>query len=116
MSENINDTDVFIIKAEANQMIEQMVEERKNNDVNTKKEILQEKYSNLFKTSKTLFNTIYNESSDSNFDKVKFRFRLNKMLELVYKIQNSNITQETASEEIGTILAKEYIPQLKENE
>lgn len=115
MSENINDTDVFIIKKEAEEMIEEMTEEMKSGK-NTEEEILQEKYSNLFKTSKTLFNRIYKDSNLNEFDKVKFNFQLDKMLELVYKIQNSNITQESASEEIGTILAKEYIPQLKEKQ
>lgn len=110
MSENINDTDVVIIKKE----VQNMVNDIKNN--NKDKEVLQEKYKMLFKTSKTLFNRIYTDASMSNFNKDQFYLRLDKMLELIYNIQNSNISQNTASEEIGTILAKEYIPQLKDNQ
>lgn len=73
-------------------------------------EYLQKKYNYLYKTSKTLFNMILKEVLSNNFDKEKFENKINTMLEYILKIQQKDITTDKASEHIGKIIAKEYIP------
>lgn len=107
MSSNIHDTDVEVVRRESEEMM---------NDLQNKVSVneCERKYSNLYKTSKTLFDMIVEKSSQRNFNKEEFKLHLSKMLSLISKIQNKQMSQNKASEEIGYVLAKKYIPQLKD--
>jgi hypothetical protein len=105
-SGNIKDTNVEAIKKEVTLLIEDL----QNKVTNI---IFEEKYKTLYTTSKGLYNLTMKDGSDPNFDKASFDEKLDKMLYYIKKIQEANITQETASQEIGQILASQYIPQCK---
>ena len=75
--------------------------------------LLKEKYNYLYITSKTLFDFIVKNVNSKNFDRELFNLNLNKMLNYIVDIQNNNLTQNDASEHIGGLLAKQFIPQLK---
>lgn len=109
MSNNIHDTNIYVIKTQVDDMIKDILE----NNIKDK-DILESKYDRLFNTSKTLFNRIYKDTTQNSFDKDSFYKNLNHMLKLIFKIQKSEISQHKASEEIGTSLAKQYIPSLQE--
>ncbi len=100
MSGNIGDTDVKLVKKQAIGMLKD-VKEKLLDESQFKR-----KYSVLYKTSKGLFDMILHSK---NFDEQK----LDKMLELVLKIQSGEMSQNKASEEIGYSLAHEYIPQVR---
>jgi hypothetical protein len=59
-------------------------------------------------------NYIFKEYTKPDFDKKHFDRNLGEMLKYITKIQKSEITQDKASEVIGTLVAKQYIPQLKD--
>ena len=63
-------------------------------------------YSYLYKTSRTLFLLILKEKNVND----TFKQNIKLMLSSISKIQSNEISQNTASEEIGTVLANEYIP------
>lgn len=101
MSNNIHDTKTELIKEQVSQMIL---------DNSLSKNDLEKKYAELFNTSPSLFKFVLKEIKNDNFNKEEFFTNLNKMLDLINKIQKSEVTQHTASEEIGTIFAKKYFP------
>jgi len=101
MSNNIHNTKISLIKEQVDAMIL---------DNCLSKNELEKKYSELFKTSPSLFKFVFKEIKNDNFNKEEFYTNLNKMLDLINKIQKSEVTQHTASEEIGTIFAKKYFP------
>lgn len=103
---NIKDTKVDVIKKEVACLIEDL--QNKVTNVN-----FEEKYKTLYSTSKSLFNMTLKDGSSPTFNKTLFNEKLDKMLDYIKKIQQSHITQETASQEIGKVLASEYIPQCK---
>jgi bacterioferritin (cytochrome b1) len=105
MSNNIHDTKTALIKEQVESMIQSMIQ-----DNCLSKNELENKYSELFKTSPSLFKFVLKEIKNDNFNKEEFFTNLNKMLDLINKIQKSEVTQHTASEEIGTIFAKKYFP------
>lgn len=107
MSNNIHDTKVDKIKKD----VYDLIEEYKTNK-NT--EQLEDKYSYLHSTSKTLFNFVIKESVKSNFNKNLFDRNLNEMLKHIVLIQKDEMTQNTASENIGKLLANQFIPQYKD--
>ena len=72
--------------------------------------ILQDKYSYLYSISKTLFSFIIKEHKKDKFNRDDFKKNLNITLSYITKIQQNQITQDKASEHIGTIMAKQYIP------
>lgn len=106
MIENIMNTQVDKIKQEVSQLINDC-----NDNVNT--QVLQKKYSYLYMTSRTLFEFIIREIRKDNFNKVHFDKNLKFMLNCIEKIQNKELTQNDASENVGELVAKQYIPQLK---
>ena len=106
MSNNIHDTKVDSIK----QQVYNLLEEYKTNK-NT--EELESKYSYLYSTSKTLFNFVIKESSIPGFNKTLFDRNLTEMLKHIVLIQKDEISQNTASENIGKLLATQFIPQYK---
>lgn len=73
-------------------------------------ESLKNKYNYLHKTSKTLFVFITQETNKKNFSKEIFYRKIDEILNLVLKIQKSELTQNEASEKVGVMLANEYIP------
>lgn len=106
MTENIMNTQVDKIKDEVSQLINDC-----NSNINT--HVLEQKYSYLYMTSKTLFEFIVRETRKDNFNKVHFDKNLKFMLSCIEKIQNKELTQNDASENVGELVAKQYIPQLK---
>lgn len=106
MSNNIHDTKVDKIK----QQVYALIEEYKTNK---DEEHLESKYSYLFSTSKTLFNFVIKESSKPSFNKTIFDRNLTEMLKHIVLIQKDEISQNTASENIGKLLANQFIPQYK---
>jgi uncharacterized protein YutD len=106
MSNNIHNTKVDKIK----QQVYNLLEEYKTNK-NT--EELESKYSYLYSTSKTLFNFVIKESSKSGFNKTLFDNNLTEMLKHIILIQKDEMSQNTASENIGKLLATQFIPQYK---
>jgi hypothetical protein len=103
---DINNTNVDKIKRDVDNML---------NDIyngNTE-DILQEKYNYLFTTSRTLFKFIIRECNKNNFKKDQFDNNLKFMLNNILKIQKNELTQNDASENVGKLVAKQFIPQLK---
>lgn len=107
MSNNIHDTKVDKIKNEVSNII--------NDITNGEKDIekLETKYNYLYSTSKTLFNFICKQVKKPEFNKEQFNTNLEQMLNHILKIQREEISQNDASENIGKLLAKQFIPQYK---
>jgi hypothetical protein len=107
MSNNIHNTKVDTIKTQLYSLINDI----KNGEEDT--EQLEIKYNYLYSTSKTLFNFVCKEVKKSVFDKKQFDTNIEQMLNHILKIQKSEISQNDASENIGKLLAKQFIPQYK---
>jgi hypothetical protein len=107
MSNNIHDTKVDKIKSQVYDLINDI----KNKDESV--EILEERYSYLHSTSKTLFNFVIKQVKNPGFNKDQFDKNLEQMLNHILKIQKSELSQHEASENIGKLLAKQFIPQYK---
>lgn len=107
MSNNIHDTNVNKIKQQVHNLITDINNGEKDTD------ILESKYNYLYSTSKTLFNFVIKETTKSTFNKQQFDKNLEFMLDNITKIQNSELSQHKASENIGKLLAKQFIPQYK---
>lgn len=107
MSNNIHDTKVDKIKTQ----VYNLMNDINNGENNT--ETLEANYNYLFTTSKTLFNLVCKEAKNPNFNKQQFDKNLDQMLKHILKIQNDELTQNEASENIGKLLAKQFIPQYK---
>lgn len=106
MSNNINDTKVNKIREQVKNLLEDL-----NNGDN--KELLEQKYEYLYSTSKTLFEFIIRETAKKNFNKSQFDTNLDFMLNHILKIQNKELSQNDASENVGKLVAKQFIPQYK---
>jgi len=114
MSGNIHDTNVSKITEEVNELfkdIDDLVV--RNENVSAWSDTLQKKHKYLYKTSSTLFNYILKNYKNPNFDAAFFDRTLNMMLHQISQIQRSNVSQNSASETIGTHLATTFIPHLK---
>jgi hypothetical protein len=111
MSKNIHDTKVENIKKEVYDLLQDIQgEEIISSHLQDK---LETKYNYLHSTSKTLFNFICKEAIKPTFDKSQFNINLDNMLKHIIKIQKEEISQNTASENIGKLLATQFIPQYK---
>lgn len=64
---------------------------------------LKQKFSYLNKNYPAIFSKILSDQSEETYNKCVF------MIESVLKVQSGNITQEKASEIVGTDLAEEYV-------
>jgi hypothetical protein len=106
MSNNIHDTKVDKIKTQVYGLITDI---QAGNDI----EELKNKYNYLYSTSKTLFTFVSNEIKKSFFNKQQFDRNLDQMLNHIMKIQKDELSQNEASENIGKLLAKQFIPQYK---
>jgi hypothetical protein len=107
MSNNIHDTKVDKIK---NQVYD-LITDIKNGETNS--ETLESKYTYLHSTSKTLFNFVCKEVKKPTFNKHQFDKNLEQMLNNIVRIQTAELSQNEASENIGKLLAKQFIPQYK---
>ena len=105
MSQSIHNTNVERIKLEVNSMLELL-----NTDVCKSESILKKKYNCLFKTSPTLFNFILKNHKQNS---EKLQKNIDMMLNLVFKIQKSEISQYDASVVVGQSIGEQYIPQLQ---
>jgi hypothetical protein len=101
------DTNVDKVKSEVYSLLNEL------QTCTVEKEELEQKYNYLFNISKTLFNLVIQESKNPNFNKTSFDKNLSHMLDNILKIQQNQITQHNASEDIGKLLAKQFIPQYK---
>lgn len=120
MSGNINDTDVYKLKDEITNFAYDLVEMIKGgeNPVDNKF-LLENKYSYLHKTSKTLFDFILNKYASGNVNVEFMNKTITYMLNSIVSIQRGEISKTKASEKVGSILADEYIPEYirdRENE
>jgi hypothetical protein len=114
MSGNIHDTNIFTIKEQVNKMMAHLDKlKAEGEDLSEWESHLQHKYKELYNTSKTLFTYLFKNYTSPDFNSEFFTTTLNMMLSKVSSIQNSAISQEDASAEVGTHLAEKYIPQLK---
>lgn len=103
-------TDVVKIKQQVQLLILDL-----RNDSNLDRTLLQNQYSYLHITSKTLFDFIIKNHNLVNQNPEQFNLNLNKMLSCITDIQNNILTQDDASKDIGNLLANQFIPQLKKN-
>jgi hypothetical protein len=88
----------------------------KDPDVSSWTSTLENKYKYLSSNSPTLFKFIMKNYGENNFDKAFFEKTIKLMLINLENIQNSKITQHDASENVGTHLAHQFIPQLRQNQ
>ena len=106
MSNNIHDTKVDKIKTQVYGLLNDI---QNGNDITQ----LEEKYNYLYSTSKTLFTFVSKEIKKPSFNKQQFDKNLDHMLNHILKIQKDELSQNEASENIGKLLAKQFIPQYK---
>ena len=106
MSNNIHDTKVDKIKTQVYGLLNDI---QNGNDITQ----LEEKYNYLYSTSKTLFTFVSKEIKKPSFNKQQFDKNLDHMLNHIIKIQKDELSQNEASENIGKLLAKQFIPQYK---
>jgi hypothetical protein len=112
MSGNIHDTNTHRIKQDATKLLEEVRNIiLQGNDPLDHRDRLETNYKYLSKTSNTLFTFIL---KSKNTDKEFVVNTLNMMLEKIKHIQLSQTTQYDASRDIGTHLAKQFIPQCKD--
>lgn len=107
--DNKLDTNVTLIKQQVYNLIEELLTTQPTSP-NQGKLYLETKYNYLFKISPGLFNLITKEALSPNFNLKKFQSKLEPMLSYIIDIQTSKISQYTASEKVGIVIADEYIP------
>lgn len=114
MSGNIHDTNTHKLKLDVHLLLQdiQDITSHGGNPLDHKNR-LESKYNYLSTTSKTLFKFILT-SANTNPD--FFQKTLDMMLQKIQQIQSSKTTQFDASRDIGTHLAKTFIPQCKDIE
>lgn len=98
MSGNIHDTKINILTENINNML---IDLKDNIKIDFEK-----KYEYLFKISPKLFNLIKTEHNKKSFK----RENIDTFLHLISSIQESKISQNDASQEVGSLIAKQYIP------
>lgn len=87
----------------------------KDPDVSSWSSLLEKKYKYLSSNSPTLFKYILKNYGQKDFDKAFFEKTIKLMLVNIENIQNSKISQHDASEKVGTHLAHQFIPQLRQD-
>ena len=105
---SIHNTKTDIIRKEIDNLIQELRYTVPTADQGI--EYLQNKYNYLYSTSESLFKMIVRESLKPDFDLIIFKQKVSIMLNYILKIQRETITQEAASEKVGVLLGKEYIP------
>ena len=105
---SIFNTKTDIIKTQINNLIYELRNTEPKSDQGI--EYLEEKYKYLVDTSESLFKMIIKDSLKPDFNYTLFMKKIHTMLDYILQIQESKITQDKASEKIGCLLGKEYIP------
>lgn len=113
MSNNIHDTDVKLIKKQVDTFLFDLEYYSKGNDTPSI-DFFKKKFNYLLCTSKSLFNFIYTNYPKDNFSKSSFTDNVNKMLDYILQIQQGSISQYDASGHVGSLIGKQFIPQLKD--
>lgn len=114
MSGNIHDTNVINIRKQIEDLTNELKQLHESNEsIENWNDTLERKYKPLYRTSKTLFKFIVTNYGKSGFNEIFFNQTVDMMLTRISSIQNSEISQEDASANVGTHLAKTFIPQLK---
>lgn len=119
MSGNIHDTNIKLLDEEIEGMMARIAEimaDGSQHDFRESSQVarsLQDQFPHLYVTSKTLFGYLLKNYGTSRFDEAFFKKTMSLMLGNVKRIQDSNVSQHKASEEVGTHLATTFIPQLR---
>ena len=108
-SPNIHETDTEAILDGTNKLLEFL---QKNKKVVSASDqvVLKEKFNEYFKSCPSVFDMAIKHYNSPNFDKTQFMQIISNMLTYIKKIQMKELTQNEASEKIGTILANKYFP------
>lgn len=115
MSGNIHDTNVSAIRTQINELTEELqVLKDSGESISDWTDSLQRKYKQLYRTSNTLFKFILTNYGTPKFNEAFFNQTINIMLNRITSIQYAQLTQEDASANVGTHLAKKFIPQLNQ--
>jgi len=117
MSNNIHDTNVELIREQVKNLIDECESILKNGETLSNYENhFSIKYEHLINTSNTLYTFICTQLQQNfrNFDRDALQQRLDMMLNVILNIQSSKISQYDASVIIGEKLARDYIPQCRE--
>ena len=109
------------IKFQVSQLINDLLESKKDMNYATSlsKEsinMLQIRYDELYNLSPSLFKLIITQCELNTFDKVSFYNKFTPLIEYAVKVKNNEILQESASEKVGILLGKEFIPENLLNE
>ena len=118
MSNNIHDTNVELIRKQVKDLIDECESILNNGETLSNYEnLFSDKYKHLISTSTTLYKFICTQIQQNfrNFNKISFQQRVDMMLNAILNIQSSNISQYDASVMIGEKLARDYIPQGRDN-
>jgi len=112
---NIYKTNVDMINNDIQNLIldlkkSKFIYNKSDNNSTTVFNLLSNKYSVLFTTSKTLFTLVLSDVNKVDFDQNSFNLKIKHILDLIIQMQKSKITQNDASENVGRMLAKEFIP------
>jgi hypothetical protein len=114
MSGNIQDTNVETLQLQIDQLMTEIDAIKSRGDsVADWESTLRKRYKHLSKTSDTLFKYIVTNYGTTRFDQDFFSNTIQMMLSKIAEIQSSRVTQQDASEKVGTHLATTFIPQLR---
>jgi hypothetical protein len=114
MSGNIYDTNVTLIRKQIGELKDELKGiYARSEQVNDWEDSLKRKYKALARTSLTLMKYILSNYNTPKWDEAFFNKTVELMLSRVSNIQQSEISQEDASSNVGTHLAYRYIPQMK---
>lgn len=111
---NIHKINVDKVQKEVEEMLVTLKElQERGEQIGDWEDSLKNKYKYLHKKSTGLFNFIIKNYGTEKFTQT-FDHTLDMMLKNIQKIQRSEISQYDASATVGTVLAKRYIPQLRD--
>jgi hypothetical protein len=102
MNTTINETDCDKLISQINNLRQDIINASQN-DITKTEEQLQEQYEYLYTHYPVLYAKISKDTSDFSYN------RIINMVCYIFKIQQGQLSQQTASEELGTELAKEYV-------
>lgn len=100
MNTAIKDTDCDKLISQINDLRQDIISQK---SLAYTEEQLQERYEYLYSHYPILYAKISKDTSDFSYN------RIVKMVYYILKIQNGQLSQQSASEDIGTELAKEYV-------
>ena len=115
MSGNIYDTDISLIRMQCFDLLFDVrngkitINELLDN-TNLEYNLIDNDYTILQKTSRSLYNLIIKDGLNPNFNQKEFDANLDMQLILIKKIQDKKISQDKASELVGKGIANQYFP------